>query len=88
MKLGSDLDPLDATPERLREHERGAAATGGDVEHPRARPEPQAPPEQQELLLRRRVLELVILLRDDEVARDHERDSLTPPIPSAVDGGA
>ena len=58
-----------------REQERRPAPPRGDVEHTRARPEPNPLAEQEKLLLGRRILDLVVPLRDDEVTRNHRADS-------------
>ncbi len=71
VELGRDLDALDRASELLGEEHRRAAPPGRDVEHARARAEPETLPEKPQLVLGNRVLELVIALRDDEVARDH-----------------
>jgi hypothetical protein len=71
VELGCDLDALDPAAELLREQERGPAPARGDVEHARARVQPEPPAEKTELVLGDRVLELVIALRDGEVAREH-----------------
>jgi hypothetical protein len=71
VEVRRDLDTVPCAPELAGEEERRPAAPGRDVEHPRVGTEPEAPPEQQELLLRRRVLDLVRRLGDDVVAGDH-----------------
>ena len=62
---------MHAAAELAGEEERRAAAPGRDVEDARLGAEAEALPEQQDLLLGGRVLELVHRLRDDVVARDH-----------------
>ena len=71
MELGRDLDPAHTAAERLRQQDRRASPAGGDVEHPRAGLEPEPLAEEQQLLPRCRILDLVRRLRDHVVARDH-----------------
>ena len=71
MELGRDLDPVHAAAERFRQQDRRASAAGSDVEHPRAGLQPEPLAEEQQLLPRRRILDLVRRFRDDVVARDH-----------------
>jgi hypothetical protein len=73
VELRRDLDALHAAAELARQQERRPAPAGGDVEDARARAQPQPAAEKAELVLGDRVLELVIALRDGEVARDHGR---------------
>jgi hypothetical protein len=54
-----DLDPLDQAAERACEHERRAAPARRDVEDAGLRAETEPLPEQDDLLLGGRVLELV-----------------------------
>ena len=75
VELGRDLDSFDSALESLREQERRPAPARGDVEHTRARPEPNPLAEQEKLVLGRRILDLVVPLRDDEVTRNHRADS-------------
>src|SRR5262245_43548760 len=71
MEVRRELDATDPASERSREYERGAAASRRDVENTRLQPEAEAFAEQEQFLLRRRVLQLVRRLGDDVVARDH-----------------
>jgi hypothetical protein len=71
MELGRDLDPLHIAAERFRQQDRRSPAAGSDVEHPRAGPQPEPLAEEQQLLPRRRILDLVRRLGDRVVARDH-----------------
>ena len=71
VELGRDLDAVHAAAEPLGEQERRAAAAGRDVEHTRPRVEVEPLAEQDDLLRRGRVLDLVQRLGDDEVAWDH-----------------
>ena len=70
MEVRAQLDALDRALEGAGEEERRSAAAGGDVEDTRPGPQAEPPSEQDQLLLRDRVLELVPGLGDDEVARD------------------
>ncbi len=71
VEVGRDLDPVHGATELAGEQERRPAAPGRDVEDARLRPQAEEPSEQQDLLLGRRVLQLVHRLRDDVIARDH-----------------
>ena len=71
VEVGRDLDPVHGATELAGEEERRPAAPGRDVEDARLRPQAEALPEQQDLLLGGRVLQLVHRLRDDVIARDH-----------------
>ncbi len=73
VEVRRDLDAANAAPERLREDERRPAAAGRDVEDSRSWPETEPLAEEDELLRRRRILQLVERLGDDEVAGNHGR---------------
>jgi hypothetical protein len=62
---------VDAATEHLREEQSRTAPARRDVEDARVRAEPEALAEEQDLLPRGRVLELVRRLGDDVVAGDH-----------------
>jgi len=66
-----DLDPVHGAAELQGEKHRRPASAGGDVEHARAWTQPEALAEQEEFLLRGRVLDLVLGLRNNEVRWDH-----------------
>ena len=71
-ELRRALDAGEPAAEPLGEQDGRPAATGGNVEHVRVRPEAQALAEQDDLLRTRRVLQLVLRL-DDGVPPGHLR---------------
>ena len=73
VELRRDLDSPNAASERLPEDERRPAAARRDVEDSRIGPETEPLAEEDELLARGRILQLVERLGDDEVAGDHGR---------------
>ena len=73
MEVRRDLDAVPRAAELGGEENRRPAPPRRDVENTRIRAEPETLPEEEKLLLRGRVLDLVRRLRDDEVARNHGR---------------
>lgn len=71
VELRSDLDSLYRTAELRGQKDGRSTPAAGDVEHTRSRAEPKPLPEETKLLLGNRVLEDMVALCDDEVARDH-----------------
>ena len=71
MEVRRDLDAMPRAAELGGEENRRPATPRRDVEDARVGAEPETLPEKEELLLRRRVLDLVRRLRDDEVAGNH-----------------
>jgi hypothetical protein len=70
MELRCDLGSVHSAPELPSEQGRGASMAGCVVEHTRALPELETLAEEGELLGGRRVLELVLSVRDHQVPRD------------------
>jgi len=71
MEVRRDLDAVPRAAERGGEENRRPATPRRDVEDARVGAEPETPPEEEKLLFRRRVLDLVRRLRDDVVAGNH-----------------
>ena len=71
VEVRRDLDAVPRAAELGGEQNRRPATPRRDVENARVGAEPETLPEEEQLLLRRRVLDLVRRLGDDEVAGNH-----------------